>query len=336
MNKISFTVFIPCYGKCPHLCETLDSLLDQEYDLDILLCPQGDTDISKILKKYPSVRYIRLEKPSLYKARIFLFDKSNSDYIYFVDDDDIIPKGLFKYIDEIIRKTSKLDLYRIPLVEFNDKSDYKKEREQNFNFDFFFEGKKQFLAKCFDGTYHNGVVHLFVKTGLKPKWFDVDVFQTEDRLITYSIVESIKTDVCVIQDAFYLYRKYPLSHSRTLDYLKGRDDFIVVNDCLKEFMSDKDLIFNSNAIALRVVSYLKLLNKEKRFTRNNFNKIYSNERIWFYLKLFLKQKKEFRNNVGQFVLLITKHIYRRRYLICKILISLKCKHEIHKYGNIQF
>ena len=335
-KNISFTVFIPCYGECSHLDETIQSLIDQDYQLDVVLCPQGNTDVSRFTKKYDWIKVIKLEKPSLYKARIFLFTKSKSDYIYYLDDDDILPKGLFKYVSSIINKTNYLDLYRIPLKTFNNYSYSPELREQNYSFDFLIETKEEFLSKCFDGTYHNGVVHLFIKNCLKPKWFDVDIFQTEDRLITFSIVSATNTKICVINDAFYLYRKYPYSHSKTLNLLKGRDDFITANDCLKEYMNVKDLIYNSYAIILRVISYLKFLNVSKKYTKENVAKIYSNERIWFYLNLYIENYSMYKKITGNYISIITKFIYKRKYKHIAFMVKLKCCWEKLKYGKAEY
>ena len=335
-RNISFTIFIPCYGECSHLDETIKSLTDQDYPLDIVLCPQGDTDVSRFYNKYKFIRVLRLEKPSLYKTRIFLFDKSKSDYIYYLDDDDILPKGLFKYVSSVIEKTNCLDLYRIPLKTFNNNSYTPDLREQHYSYNYSLQTKQDFLSCCFDGTYHNGVVHLFIKNHLNPKWFDVDIFQTEDRLITYSIVSAVNTDICVINDAFYLYRKYPGSHSKTLNLLKGRDDFIIANDCLKEFMNTRDIIFNSYAIILRVISYLKLLNVKKNYNRENFMKIYSNERIWYYMEIFIKNYSLFKKIAGKFVSKMTKLIYKKKYGQIRFLIKIKCLWERLKYGKIEY
>ena len=335
-KNISFTVFIPCYGKCSHLEQTIQSLADQDYPLDVVLCPQGDTNVDEFEKKYGFIRILRLEKPSLYRARIFLFDKSESDYIYYLDDDDILPKGLFKYISSIIQNTKYLDLYRIPLKTFNNDSYTPYLREQNFSYNYLLQSKKDFLACCFNGTYHNGVVHLFIKNCLHPKWFDVDIFQTEDRLITYSIVNAVNTDICVIEDAFYLYRKYPESHSKTLGLLRGRDDFITANDCLKDFMDINDLILNSYAIILRVTSYLKYLNENKTYNKENFIKIYSNERIWYYLEIYVKNFSLFKKIVGYYVSTMTKLIYKKKYRQIRILIKIKCLWEKLKYGRIEY
>ena len=335
-NNISFTVFIPCYGECSHLRETLDSLFDQNYNLEIITCSQGETDISDVLKDYPKVKFIHLEHPSSYKTRIYLFDKSTADYIYFMDDDDILPKNFFEYVSGIINQTGSLDLYRIPLKEFKDGEWNSNLRNQDFNNSYSFEDKNTFLKKCLDGTYHNGIVHLFIKNGLTPHWFDVDVFQTEDRLLTFAIAQSAKTDICIINDAFYLYRKYPFSHSRTRNFLEGRDDFIKVNDCLATYMSLNDLILNSCAIILRVISYLKSLWQNKDFNKSNFEKIYANPRLFHYLETFLKYPKIFKKNVGAFVVFATKQIYKKRYTLTKFSISVKCKQELHKYGEIKF
>lgn len=335
-KKITFTVFIPCYGKCSYLEKTIESLLDQDYELDIVLCPQGDTDISKITEKYPFIRTLRLEKPSLYKARIFLFNQSNSDYIYYLDDDDILPLGLFKYVSKIIEQTNYLDLYRIPLKTFQNDFWNENFREQNYQYDYSLETKEDFLSKCFDGTYHNGVVHLFIKNCLSPEWFDVDIFQTEDRLITFSIANSVNSKICIIKDAYYLYRKYPSSHSKTLNLLKGRDDFITANNCLKKYMNTRDLIFNSYAIILRVISYLKLLATEKKLKKESFLEIYSNNDIWFYLKLFIENYSLYKKIAGKFVSIITKKIYKKRYNATKLLILIKCAWEKIKYGKVEF
>lgn len=335
-TKISFTVFIPCFGSCVYLRETLDSLVNQNYKIEIIVCPQGDTDITDILRDYPMVKSIPFAKPSSYKSRIFLFNKSKSDYIYYADDDDILPEGLFDYVNNIIHLTGFLDLYRIPLKEFKNNEYDPSLKKQSYNYLYTIEGKDAFLKKCLNGTYHNGIVHLFIRNKLNPKWFDVDAFQTEDRLLTYSIAKSITTDVCIINDAFYLYRKYNDSHSRTLDFLKARDDFITVNDCLFEFMSNKDIIYYATPIILRIISYLKNLNIERRFSRQNFLKIYSNENIWKYLQIFVEEKKNYRAFAGDFVYRITRLINKKRYNRVRFLIKFKCFYELRKYGKVQF
>jgi hypothetical protein len=101
-------------------------------------------------------------------------------------------------------------------------------------------------------------------------------------------------------------------------------------------MNTNDLILNASAIILRMISHLKYISSSKQFNKENFNKIYSNDGVWEYLDLFLNNKKLFKQINGSFVLLLTKLIKKKRYSTIKLLVVLKCKQEINKYGKIQF
>ena len=92
MPKI--TVIIPIYNAELYLERCIDSIVNQSFkDIELICVNDGSTDNSEqIIKKYQdnhnNIILISKKNEGVSAARNIGLEKSNSDYIYFVDADD--------------------------------------------------------------------------------------------------------------------------------------------------------------------------------------------------------------------------------------------------------
>lgn len=92
MHKI--TVIIPIYNAELYLERCIDSIVNQSFkDIELICVNDGSTDNSEqIIKKYQdnhnNIILISKKNEGVSAARNIGLEKSNSDYIYFVDADD--------------------------------------------------------------------------------------------------------------------------------------------------------------------------------------------------------------------------------------------------------
>lgn len=108
MCSVRYSVIIPIYNKSEYLDECIGSILDQKYDdLELLLINDGSTDSSlEICKKYASQypNIIVIDKPNsgVSNTRNLGIEKSNGQYIIFVDGDDVLANNFFASVDNFI------------------------------------------------------------------------------------------------------------------------------------------------------------------------------------------------------------------------------------------
>ena len=88
------SVIMNCYNGEKFLNEAIQSILDQTYqNWELIFCDNQSNDKSKeIFNNYedPRLKYFyATEHTSLYKARNLAIEKSNGDFISFLDTDDL-------------------------------------------------------------------------------------------------------------------------------------------------------------------------------------------------------------------------------------------------------
>lgn len=120
----SVSVIIPTYNGSRHLTNSIQSVLDQTYNLhEIIIVDDGSQeDIKKIL--YPfldRVRYVRQENAGPGAARNFGVSLASGDLIAFLDDDDIWhPTKTAKQIEVMDRNADCALVYSYPeLIDEN-------------------------------------------------------------------------------------------------------------------------------------------------------------------------------------------------------------------------
>lgn len=107
------SVIIPSYNSAHFLKESIDSVLNQTYkNIEIVVVNDGSTDnteevISQFLGR---IKYIKKENGGVSSARNLGFEKSNGDYLCFLDADDwFFPKNIENKVKEL-NLNSKLGL----------------------------------------------------------------------------------------------------------------------------------------------------------------------------------------------------------------------------------
>ena len=118
------SIIVPVYNVEEYLKKCLDSLIYQTYkDIELIIVNDGTKDssqkiIDKYKKKYPSIikSYIK-ENGGLASARNYGIDKSNGDYVMFVDSDDYVDTFMVeKLVDVVKQKNSDIvvcNFYRV-------------------------------------------------------------------------------------------------------------------------------------------------------------------------------------------------------------------------------
>ena len=92
------SIIVNCYNGDKYLSEALDSILDQTYqNWELIFWDNRSEDKSaEIFKRNKDKRfkyYYANEHTSLYKARNLAIEKSNGDFIAFLDTDDLWDKN---------------------------------------------------------------------------------------------------------------------------------------------------------------------------------------------------------------------------------------------------
>lgn len=104
--KYLVSIIIPMYNSEKYINRCIDSLLDQSYEnIEIIVVDDGSKDNSlKLIKKYNDIRIKIYQKKNegVSSTRNFGIEKSNGDFLLFVDSDDYVSKDIVKFmIDEI-------------------------------------------------------------------------------------------------------------------------------------------------------------------------------------------------------------------------------------------
>ena len=126
MSKIS--IIIPVYNTGKHIEKCLNSVLNQtrNIDLEVIIINDGSTDNSEeIITKYIqehnlNLQYYSKENEGVAKTRNFGIEKSNSDYIMFLDSDDYLDKETFKIVETYIDQDIELIKFKLQRIDEQD------------------------------------------------------------------------------------------------------------------------------------------------------------------------------------------------------------------------
>lgn len=126
-NKIGISIIIPTYNNSQTINKALDSVLDSKYDtLQIIVVDDGSQDgtstlVKKYQEKFSCVEYIYQENHGVSVARNVGLQKSNKEYVMFLDSDDSLLKdGLNRVFATLENQRS--DLYVFDYISKIDES----------------------------------------------------------------------------------------------------------------------------------------------------------------------------------------------------------------------
>lgn len=109
MNTVS--VIIPLYNKEQAIKQTLMSALNQgNLVSEIIIVDDGSTDSSALIVKEfedPKIKYFYKQNGGVSSARNYGFKKANSDWIFFMDADDLLLSGAIEFLVNLSAKYPK-------------------------------------------------------------------------------------------------------------------------------------------------------------------------------------------------------------------------------------
>ncbi len=117
-----FSIVIPTYNRADFLEKTIDSVLQQSFqDFEILVVDDGSTDNTNEIVRNISdsrVHYHFKENEERGAARNYGFDKSEGEYVVFLDSDDLFSKEHLSTLNEhLAKKQEKFICTRYDFVD---------------------------------------------------------------------------------------------------------------------------------------------------------------------------------------------------------------------------
>jgi len=115
-SKMKLSIIIPCYNVEKYVSKTIESVLRQDFDdYEIILIDDGSTDNTlQILHEYSNknrkVKVYSKTNGGVSSARNYGLLKAQNDYVIFLDSDDYLEKGLFRFAD-IIFKNNMVEMF---------------------------------------------------------------------------------------------------------------------------------------------------------------------------------------------------------------------------------
>lgn len=110
-----FSIIIPLYNKELYISNTLDSVLQQDFeDFEIIIVNDGSTDSSEeIVMNYKDdrIRYFKQENAGVSTARNFGISQATSDYISFIDADDYWYPTFLSKFKQLIERYSEEKIF---------------------------------------------------------------------------------------------------------------------------------------------------------------------------------------------------------------------------------
>ena len=111
--KYLVSIIVPMYNSEKYIVRCIDSLLEQSYEnIEIIVVDDGSSDNSvEIIKKYNDNRINIYQKRNegVSATRNLGIEKSNGDFLLFVDSDDYVSKDIVKVmLDKINSENSMI------------------------------------------------------------------------------------------------------------------------------------------------------------------------------------------------------------------------------------
>ena len=138
INKNIISFVIPAYNAGNTIENTINSILKQKetsLQYEIIVVNDGSTDnLDDIMKKFnenKNIKYFSKENTGVADTRNYGINKSNGEYIVFVDSDDYISESLLKDIETYVKQDIELIKWNSVFVDEN-----KNEISKNVNIAF--------------------------------------------------------------------------------------------------------------------------------------------------------------------------------------------------------
>ena len=308
------SVIVPIYNVRKYIEKCLDSLVNQTFDIEIILVNDGSKEneeelIKPYLEKYKNIKYIKKENGGLSSARNEGIKHATSEYIAFLDSDDYVEWDMYLKMYEKA-KSSNFDMVlcdikyvypdKIQKVSSGineDTTDIKRAmltiHPAAWN--------KLFKRELFENN-------IYFKEGI---WF-------EDVEFLYRILPFVKS-IGVVDDALinYIQRDNSITHTTSskiddyLDNFKGIVDFYKKNNLYNQYKLELEYVF----VRYIYATYIKqaLLHDYKTYQ----------ECVLKARKLVLKYFPNYKKNIYFYKSLKGLYLISFNNIVAKLLYKLK-------------
>lgn len=278
MNTVS--VIIPLYNKEKAIKQTLMSVLNQgNFVSEIIVVDDGSTDSSASIVmdfKDPKIKYFYKQNGGVSSARNYGLEKANSDWIFFMDADDILLSNAIEILLNLSRKFPRATVCTANhyTVEGNDKhliSSLKKEGIISQPLKFMFEYKVVPRTGC---TIYSK--KLLNKIG----GFNEKI----------SIFEDTEFDLKVLKKSILAYSPFPI-YEHLFDFSELGVSLKSIDKYYAYYISLKKCGFYEKMMKLRILewTFYKFQNSNDRVAKYYLrHKIISNFWWFFIYKVYSK------------------------------------------------
>lgn len=309
-SNFRFSILVPTYKQNKnYVINALESAINQKYDdFEIVICEQGDDDLSWIKSIFPIVRIVHQDKPSLYQARVNLLKSSRGEFVIFLDSDDCLSKFCLSTLNECINKIgikSKQCVFAYKMARFSDNQCIVDEEKC---LDFSLINVHDFLNSVIEknGFMSSMATKCFPKSIFR-RYIATDIFQAEDKLLSMQLLLQATFAVIVNLDLyFYRLNEHSGQHAGTLQNLIDLAEFYYLASQLELHDYQICLLLRKwpRALLTRSVYGLKM----RQFTYSDFKAFICSDLNSLLISKFLKYKNVlsktkvgFKDNIAAFI-----------------------------------
>lgn len=234
MKKVS--IVIPVYNAERYIDDCLKSLIDQTYEnVEIILIDDGSKDSSydiclRYTKKYEFIKLYKKKNGGPSSARNLGIDKSNGDYICFVDSDDSVKAN---YVEKLVENSADLIISGVTEVYDNNKKDKSMcEIIQKYNNEEIYD---KFLEASESDVFNSPFCKLYKKNiidnhNLK---FDESIRMGEDLIFNIHYLKYCKS-LIIIPECLYYYNKSAVgSLTKKFEFTRWNTEKVVYHEYKK-------------------------------------------------------------------------------------------------------
>jgi len=206
-SNIIFTIIVPVYNVEGYLKESIDSIINQTFDInsiEIILIDDGSSDSSgricdEYSKKYDNIITIHIKNSGVSAARNVGLQRACGKYIGFLDSDDKFSVDVIEKVHSFFIKNSDVDVTSIPRIYFDGQTG-----DHILN-DKFKKGTRVIDLNSEYNMLQNSVT-FFTKNSIEDVFFDEKLKYSEDTKFVLTVLNKNRK-LGVVSDCCYYYRK---------------------------------------------------------------------------------------------------------------------------------
>lgn len=257
---MKLSLIVPIYNAEKYLAETIESIISQSGDYELILIDDGSKDSSlSICNLYASkdqrIKVYHIENNGVSNARNMGISIAQGEYIQFIDSDDKLVDGALKMIFSAI--TSNVDVILFSFKTFGNENN-KYIIKDKYNSDY----RKSIVELVTNGSIVACWNKVYKRSILEGKSFRVDLKYAEDYCFNLDVFSSVKS-IFIISDVLYMYRKEGKSLSSSFDeknfdvtkFIRKKSiDLLIHNGCTNLSAVERNYAYNMSLIIKNMVS----------------------------------------------------------------------------------